>query len=116
MNNFKLSKTFEQRKVETDNMKLRHPERVCIYITKAKGSHLPDTDKHKYLVPNDLTVGQMSHVIRKRLKIDSAYAIFLFTANNRVPPNGSTISEIYKEHADADGFLYMIYNTEATFG
>lgn len=109
-------KTFEERKAEHDNMKRKYPSRTCIYLEKASGSKLPDIDKNKFLVPNDLSVGQMMHVIRKRLTLDATKSIFLFTERNTVPMTMQTIGDLYKEYANADGFLYMTYNTEDTFG
>lgn len=111
-----LTKTFDERKAEHDNMKQKYPTRTCIFLRKAKGSKLPEIDKNKFLVPDDLTVGQMLHVIRKRLDIDASNAIFLFTENNTIPTTMLRIGDVYKEHANDDGFLYMTYNTEDTFG
>lgn len=110
------AKTFEERKAEYENMKKKYPTRTCIYLERTSGSKLPDIDKNKFLVPNDLSVGQMMHVIRKRLTIDSTKAIFLFTERNTVPVTSQTIGSLYKECANADGFLYLTYNTEDTFG
>lgn len=109
-------KTFEQRRAEFENMKQRYPSRTCVFLEKANGSRLPTIDKNKFLVPNDLSVGQMMHVIRKRLTIEPTEAIFLFTEKNTVPTTSQSIGSLYKEYANADGFLYMTYNTEDTFG
>lgn len=41
----------------------------------------------RYLVPADLTVGQFVYVIRKRIKLSSEKAIFIFV-KNVLPPTG----------------------------
>jgi len=41
----------------------------------------------RYLVPADLTVGQFVYVIRKRIKLSSEKAIFIFVKNG-LPPTG----------------------------
>ena len=41
----------------------------------------------RYLVPADLTVGQFVYVIRKRIKLSSEKAIFIFIKNT-LPPTG----------------------------
>lgn len=110
------AKTFEERKAEHENMKKKYPNRTCVYLEKARGSKLPDIDKNKFLVPNDLSVGQMMHVIRKRLTLDASKSIFLFTEKNTVPMTMQTIGELYKMYANEDGFMYMTYNAEDTFG
>jgi len=67
------------------------------------------------LVPVDLTVGQFVYVIRKRIKLPSEKAIFIFV-NDILPPTAALISTIYEEHKDEDGFLYVLYSGENTFG
>ncbi|KAK9202499.1 hypothetical protein WN944_017710 [Citrus x changshan-huyou] len=68
-----------------------------------------------YLVPADLTVGQFVYVIRKRIKLSAEKAIFIFV-DNVLPPTGAIMSTIYDEKKDEDGFLYVTYSGENTFG
>nr|GMD82521.1 autophagy-related protein 8F [Ipomoea batatas] len=68
-----------------------------------------------YLVPADLTVGQFVYVIRKRIKLSAEKAIFIFV-DNVLPPTGAIMSAIYDEKKDEDGFLYVTYGGENTFG
>ncbi|KAL2646408.1 hypothetical protein AAZV13_05G053600 [Glycine max] len=69
----------------------------------------------RYLVPADLTVGQFVYVIRKRIKLSAEKAIFIFV-DNVLPPTGAIMSAIYDEKKDEDGFLYVTYSGENTFG
>lgn len=71
-------------------------------------------DKRKYLVPADLTVGQFVYVIRKRIRL-CREGCFIFV-NDILPPTAALMSVIYKEHKDPDGFLYITYSGENTFG
>ncbi|CAM9652320.1 unnamed protein product [Chrysoparadoxa australica] len=41
--------------------------------------------------------------------------MFLFI-NNVVPTTNALISTIYEQHQDPDGFLYLKYASESTFG
>ena len=66
-------------------------------------------------MPVDLTVGQFVYVIRRRIKLPSEKAIFIFV-NDILPPTAALISTIYEEHKDEDGFLYVLYSGENTFG
>nr|XP_010908955.1 autophagy-related protein 8C isoform X3 [Elaeis guineensis] len=68
-----------------------------------------------YLVPADLTVGQFVYVVRKRIKLGAEKAIFIFVKNT-LPPTAVMMSAIYEENKDEDGFLYMTYSGENTFG
>jgi GABA(A) receptor-associated protein len=78
-------------------------------------SDIPVIDKKKYLVPADLTVGQFVYVIRKRIKLAPEKALFTFV-NEVLPPTAALMSAIYDEHKDDDGFLYITYSGENTFG
>ena len=66
-------------------------------------------------MPVDLSVGQFVYVIRKRIKLPSEKAIFIFV-NDILPPTAALISTVYEEHKDDDGFLYVLYSGENTFG
>ncbi len=47
-------------------------------MEKAPKSRISDLDKKKYLVPNDLTVGQFYFLIRKRIQLRAEDALFFF--------------------------------------
>ena len=92
-------------------------------------------------MPADLTVGQFVYVIRKRIKVSPEKAIFMFV-KNVLPPTGKVaglwphhctlccvlhvltscvlaaafMSDVYADHKDDDGFLYITYSGENTFG
>ncbi|XP_024017269.1 autophagy-related protein 8a-like [Morus notabilis] len=85
------------------------------HTPKKKESDLPDLNQRPYLVPADLIVGQFVYVVRKRIKLGAEKAIFIFV-KNILPPTAAMMSAIYEEHKDEDGFLYMTYNGENTFG
>ena len=72
-------------------------------------------NRNKYLIPNDMTMGQLVYVLRKRLSISSEQAVFVFV-NNILPPTAAVMSALYEEQRDADGFLYIAYSGENTFG
>jgi GABA(A) receptor-associated protein len=36
--------------------------------------------------------------------------------NKTLPPTAALMSQVYKEHKDEDGFLYVTYSGESTFG
>ena len=47
--------------------------------------------------------------------LDKSESIFL-TINNKLCSSNDIISKIYKDHKNEDGFLYVIYSSENTFG
>lgn len=112
---FKNKHSNEKRQKESNRIREKYPDRIPVIVEKSDSS-LPDLDKTKYLVPVDLTVGQFILVIRKRLTLDSSVGLFLFF-NNSIMANCSTLmSDCYYEYKDPDGFLYIKYSGENTFG
>merc|ERR1712130_544230 len=112
---FKEEHPLEKRQAEAARIRDKYPDRIPVIVEKSERSEIPDIDKKKYLVPADLTVGQFVYVIRKRIKVSAEKAIFMFV-KNFLPPTASLMSDIYEEHKDEDGFLYITYSGESTFG
>ena len=114
MSSFKKKYSLEQRKDEVYRILLKYPDRAPI-ICERQGTNLPLLDKKKYLVPLDLTIGQFMYIIRKRLTLAPENAIFLFI-DNMLPCGNDTIGIVYQNHKHNDGFLYINYSGENTFG
>jgi len=108
---FKSKWTFEQRLAESTRLREKFVTRIPLVIVQGK----PPVDKNKYLVPGDLTLGEFVYILRKRIKLGSEKSLFCFI-DGVLPPISKTIRELYAEHADPDGFLYLRYSLENTFG
>ncbi|KAF5096812.1 hypothetical protein D0Z03_001543 [Geotrichum reessii] len=112
---YKDANSFEYRKAEADRIRHKYSDRIPVICEKVEKSDIPMIDKAKYLVPTDLTVGQFVYVIRKRIKLAPEKAVFIFV-DDVLPPTAALMSTIYEEHKDPDGFLYITYSGENTFG
>ncbi|KAF2223204.1 autophagy protein Atg8 ubiquitin like-domain-containing protein [Elsinoe ampelina] len=112
---FKDEHPFEKRKAEAERIRQKYTDRIPVICEKVEKSDIATIDKKKYLVPADLTVGQFVYVIRKRIKLSPEKAIFIFV-DEVLPPTAALMSSIYEEHKDEDGFLYITYSGENTFG
>ena len=115
MMDFKDETSLEKRKEESKRIRDKYPDRVPVICQKDPRSNIPNLDKKKYLVPQDLTIGQFVYVIRKRINLTPEKAIFLFI-NNQLPPTAALLSSTYDANKDEDGFLYITYSGENTFG
>lgn len=114
---FKKKFTLEQRISESSRIIHKYPDRIPIICQHSHtDKKLKDIDKTKYLVPSDLTMGQFAYVIRKRMKINQEQALFLMLDNNTLVPVSSLMSDIYANHKNEDGFVYIYYMGENTFG
>ena len=105
----------EERKKECERIRGKYPDRIPVICEKAFNSSIAQVDKRKFLVPMDLTVGQFLYVIRGRMKLRADEALFVFVGGH-LPPTGGSMQELYEKHRSEDGFLYLTYNGENTFG
>ncbi len=112
---YKADHPFEKRAAEAARIREKYPDRIPVICEKEPRSDIAPVDKRKYLIPIDLTVGQFVYVIRKRISIPPEKAIFIFV-NNTLPPTAALMSTVYEQHKDEDGFMYMMYSGENTFG
>ena len=94
----------------------KYPDRVPLIIQPSKNDRDSyPIDKSKYITPRDLTLLQLQQIIRKRVKFPAEKALFMFI-KNKIYPITAIIGTIYDTHKDADGFLYVTYCQESTFG
>lgn len=116
---FKQKYSEYQRLLEAARVISQHPDKVPV-ICEPYSATTPPINRHKYLVNGSITIGQFIHVIRPRISGlygENAKALFLFVGSNSVLPSISTMmSTVYKLHRDKDGFLYIAYALENTFG
>jgi len=112
---FREENNLEQRKSEAEKIRNKYPDRIPVVVERVPNSQIQEIDKRKFLVPNDISVAQFMWIIRKRIQLPSEKAIFLFV-NKTIPQSSSTMGQIYTNFRDEDGFLYIAYSGENTFG
>ena len=114
---YKNQFSFENRCYETKRALRNYPDKAPIICEKSNASDkdVPDINNKKYLVALELSFGHFMYIIRKRMNLHHEEAIFLFIGNN-IPTRSNTIGELYHKYKDIDGFLYVQYAKENTFG
>ncbi|KAL3652968.1 Autophagy-related protein 8i [Castilleja foliolosa] len=112
---FKEQFTFEERVTESQDIIAKYPDRVPVVAEKYTKSDLAEMEKKKFLVPRDMSVGQFIHILSGRLHLAPGKAVFVFVKNT-LPQTSSLIESVYDSYKDEDGFLYMCYSSEKTFG
>lgn len=111
---FQNENSLEDRIQESSMLLLKYPNRIPIIVDRFN-NEIEDIDKKKYLVPKDLTMGQFIHVIRQRMKLEPDKALYLFV-DKIIPTSSELVSNIYDSYKNKDGFLYVKYCGESTFG
>ena len=107
----------DQRRKECEKIRNQFPEKIPIICERDPKSNIKDIDKTKYLVPQDLTVSQFNSMIRKRIEIPQEGAFYLLVNGKNSITGDTVLSEIYDKNKDPeDGFLYITYASELTWG
>ena len=109
-------KPLEKRFEESKYMMQKYPNSVCCIIEKSKNcKQLDNIKKNKFIISKDVTIAELIYKIRKMISIDSTKSIFIYI-HNILPMSNSKISDIYNNYKSDDGFLYITYSGENTFG
>ena len=106
-------------------VRTKYEQRLPVVVFPATKS-TPSISAHKFLVPEDLTVGQFLHLLRLRITLKPEQAIFIFATHptstssvdtNVLLPVSDLMKQVYQRHrSHDDDFLYLIYDIENTFG
>ncbi|CAL2226545.1 unnamed protein product [Prunus armeniaca] len=112
---FKQEFSFDERIEESKNIIAKYPDRIPVIIERYSRTDLPEMEKKKFLVPRDMSVGQFIHILSSRLHLTPGKALFVFVKNT-LPQTASRMDSIYESYKEDDGFLYMCYSSEKTFG
>lgn len=115
-NSFKQSTTYDHR-VALSSRILGPGDKIPVIVEQGEFKQTPKINRCKYISPRDISFGQFAVEIRKNIpRIDSSVAIFYYLSNNMLPTNSTLMGNIYDQHKDEDGFLYITYCAENTFG
>ncbi|KAM0006554.1 putative autophagy protein Atg8 ubiquitin [Helianthus debilis subsp. tardiflorus] len=88
---------------------------LYVVVERYTKTDLPEMEKKKYLVPRDMSIGQFIHIPGSRLHLAPGKALFIFV-HNTLPQTSNLMESVYGSFKDEDGFLYMCYSSEKTFG
>ena len=109
---FQQKHSLQKRIQESVRILKKYPDRVPIICSPTANIKM---EKTNFLVPKDMTAGELMATIRARTLLKKEDAIFMFV-NNTIPINSILLSQLYDLHKHQDGFLYISYVEENTFG
>ncbi|XP_019163380.1 PREDICTED: autophagy-related protein 8i [Ipomoea nil] len=112
---FKQQFSLEERLQESQDMIAKYPDRLPVVVERYSKTDLSEMEKKKYLVPRDMSIGQFIHILSGRLHLAPGKALFVFVENT-LPQTSAVMDSVYESFKDEDGFLYMCYSSEKTFG
>ena len=103
------------RKNESSKILLKYPTRIPVIVKKCEKSTLNDLKKNKFLVEKDMKFINFVFTIRNNIKLDKSQSLFILVNNTLVNIN-AFMGDIYHQYKNDDGFLYVTYTSENTFG
>ena len=96
--NFKEENCFEKRKLESERVRRKYPDRIPVVVEKLQKSQLPSLKNSRFLVESDSTIAQFLYTIRRRLMehdLRPTESVFFFIDETLVVLN-TTMSDIDK--------------------
>jgi hypothetical protein len=72
----------------------KYPDRIPIIIECGSDWNHGLLDKHKYLVPADLSFFNLQYILRKRIRLRERETMFLFCGKNFIKPD-SFVADVY---------------------
>lgn len=116
MGSYRKNVSFDERKLKASLILKQHTDRIPVVVECSEQLQaVHPLKKNKFIVPFELTLAQFIFVIRKHMKLDPSYAIFVFI-NNKLHPSTSIMGDLYACQKDEDGFMYLDVFQESTFG
>lgn len=114
---YKLAYSLDTRTSECRNIRTRYPQTIPVICEPGPNSVRNFNAKtlRKYIVPKNITVGQFVGIIRRQMKMPANNAMFLCVGETMLP-TGYTIHAVHESYQAQDGFLYINYTMENTFG
>ncbi|KAM4694244.1 uncharacterized protein O3C94_004686 [Discoglossus pictus] len=117
MKPFKQRYSLEERKADALGIQAKFPQRIPLIVERyQREKYLPPLNKTKFLVPPDISVAQLINTIRNRMDLSASQAFYLLVNKKSLPCMSITVSELYRDFKDEDGFLYMTYASQEMFG
>lgn len=113
-NSFKIQYSIKRRKEESSRLLHKYPERIPVICEKLEYTRT-NVVPSKMLIPRAMTIAQVNSIIRSKTQLSKEQSIFLFIQQDILCPT-CVIEEVYHHYKDDDGFLYIQYTTENTFG
>lgn len=119
---FKTLHTLEERKEKSTELRKNFPKKIPVVIERidTRGSEkLPLLKNREQQIGADMTLGEfVKTILRPSIKLQPDQALIVFI-ENELPAMSMMMSQLYHQYGegvDRDGYLYISYIGQSTFG
>lgn len=115
---FKRKYTLNERKKLSSIMLAKDQRKVPVLLLSPQNTTTFHKEE-KFICPKDSAFTFFIIKVRKYIELSDTQALFFMSYKNgktRLINPSQTIGEVYNLNKDEDGFLYIVYTTEDTFG
>ena len=116
METFKKDNSLKKRLSLSNKILKKYENKIPIYLTRCKNCVLNDIENNKYICPNALTLAQFMFNIKKMIQLKPEEALYLLINDKEILPSNMVMINVYNKYKNEDGFLYICYCSENTFG
>ena len=113
---FKQEISEAERIKQSEEIIKKYPESIPLIVEKHPNSRLMPLSQKKFLMTSSLRAYHLTLLIRKKMSLNKADAIYLFINGKELLKTDTQLSEAYKKYKDKDGFLYVFYHEYSSFG
>jgi GABA(A) receptor-associated protein len=107
----------QSRREECQRILDEFPEKIPVICEKDIRSSIPHCPKNKFLVEIDLPFCKFQEMLRFKIQLTKESSLFILVGGKYSVSTDMLMGDIYKKYKDEeDGFLYIIYSSELTWG
>ena len=111
---FKRQHPFEARRMLSVKMKAVYPRHVPL-IVERRSRQDPPLPKSRFLVAGEKRMGEILAQVKGEMTLRPTEALFFLVGEEMIRP-GESAARLYERWGDDDGFLYLVYSREESFG
>ena len=107
----------QSRREECQKVLDQFPEKIPVICEKDIRSSIPQCPKQKFLVEIDLPFYKFQEMLRYKIQLTKESSLFTLVGGKHSVSTDMLMGDVYKKYKDPeDGFLYIIYSSELTWG
>jgi GABA(A) receptor-associated protein len=109
--------SLEARRSEATKLLAQHPNKVPTIVEPSKSKdNVYFMPSNKFIVRKDCSFQELSHIIRSKLKLRPEASLCIVVGAEMIPSPEQSIGQLYELKGEADGFLYISYSSQQSYG